>query len=180
MPSHGFFRVVAAVPRIRVADCGSNADAVLSLLAQAEREAVGLVVFPELALTGYTCADLFQQTVLQKGALEALHRVTREGSYAFSGVVIIGVPLTVDDRVIGLISLSTGEPGSYSPPLIRLASALASPAPLAIQPARPYRQAQGEARSTAAAASGPTYVPSIMARSLASALNAWPPKTSRA
>ena len=32
--------------------------------------------------------------------------------------------------------------------------------------------------STLAAASGPTYVPSTMARSLASALNAWPPKTS--
>ena len=61
MSQHGFLRVAAAVPMLRVADCAYNAQRILALLARAESEQVDLVVFPELALTGYTCADLFQQ-----------------------------------------------------------------------------------------------------------------------
>ncbi len=64
----------------------------------------------------------------------------------------LGVPLTVDDRVIGLISLSTREPGSYTPHHARLATAIASQAALAIEKARLYRQAQEESRKTAALA----------------------------
>ncbi|HEY7295966.1 MAG TPA: GAF domain-containing sensor histidine kinase [Dehalococcoidia bacterium] len=64
----------------------------------------------------------------------------------------LGVPLAADDRVIGLISLSTRQPGSYTPHHVRLATAVASQAALAIEKARLYRQAQEETRRTAALA----------------------------
>ena len=51
----GFFRVAAATPKIRGADCGQNADAVLALMKECEKRRVGAVAFPELCLTGYTC-----------------------------------------------------------------------------------------------------------------------------
>ena len=78
MIQYGFLRVAAAVPALRVADCAFNAEHVLGLMARAEGDGVGVLVFPELALTGYTCADLFQQLPLQRGAIAGLLRLAEE------------------------------------------------------------------------------------------------------
>ena len=66
--SHGFLRVAVASPRVTVANPAANAKAILELLGQAEQQSVAITVFPELCLTGYTCADLFHQITLQRGA----------------------------------------------------------------------------------------------------------------
>src|SRR5262249_58283170 len=99
MLQHGFLRVGAAVPSVRVADCDFNAGQVLDMMRRAEGEGVHVLVFPEMSLTGYTCADLFQQPVLQRGALDALARVLAGGAAVFSGLAIVGLPLAVDDQV---------------------------------------------------------------------------------
>ncbi len=99
MLPHGFLRVAAASPVLRVADCAFNAERILSLMRRAESEGVAVLVFPELSLTGYTCADLFQQSVLQRGALDALEHLLRAGGEAFGGVALVGLPLAVDDQV---------------------------------------------------------------------------------
>src|SRR5579871_1003061 len=99
MIEHGFLRVAAATPLVRVADCAFNAEHLLALMRRAEDEGVSVLVFPELSLTGYTCADLFQQPVLQRGALAALGRVAEGGGRAYSGVAVVGLPLAVDDQV---------------------------------------------------------------------------------
>jgi NAD+ synthase (glutamine-hydrolysing) len=82
-----------------VADCLHNADCILRLLERAESEQVAVVVFPELSLTGYTCADLFHQTVLQRSALAALEKIVEEASSIFSGLAVVGLPVSVDDRL---------------------------------------------------------------------------------
>ena len=105
MLRHGFLRVAAAVPSLRVADCAYNADRILALMARAESQGIAVVVFPELCLTGYTCADLFQQIPLQRGALAALARVARAGGEVFSGLAIVGLPLAVDDQVFNCAAL---------------------------------------------------------------------------
>src|SRR5713101_2115508 len=99
MNFHGFVRVATAAPSLRVADCDHNAQRILALLKRAEAEQVAIVVFPELSLTGYTCGDLFHQSVLQRSALAALGRVVEEGSSLFSGIAVVGLPLAVDDRL---------------------------------------------------------------------------------
>ena len=91
--SFGFVRVAAASPSLRVADCAYNARQVLAMMERAEREAVTVLVFPELCLTGYTCADLFHQSPLQHAALAALKEVWIQGQGVFSGVAIVGLPL---------------------------------------------------------------------------------------
>jgi NAD+ synthase (glutamine-hydrolysing) len=105
MTHHGFLRVAAAVPMLRVADCAANAERILDLMVQAERERVAILVFPELCLTGYTCADLFQQLTLQRSALAALEHVTRAGADRFSGIAIVGLPLVVDDQMFNCAAL---------------------------------------------------------------------------
>jgi NAD+ synthase (glutamine-hydrolysing) len=99
MLQFGFVRTMAAAPRLRVADCAYNAERILDILARAERDSVALVVFPELALTGYTCADLFQQSILQRGSLAALDLILRKTRALYSGVAVVGMPLTVDDQL---------------------------------------------------------------------------------
>ena len=99
MSHHGFLRVAAAVPQLRVADCAYNLEHILALLQQSEAERVAVVVFPELCLTGYTCADLFQQLPLQRAALETLGQFIRRSTATFSGLVVVGVPLAVDDQL---------------------------------------------------------------------------------
>ena len=92
---HGFVRVAAATPRIRVADTRANAESVLGCLARAKEAGAELLVFPELCLCGYTCGDLFGQDVLLRGAAEALREVA--AATAGTGMLVfVGVPLQVN------------------------------------------------------------------------------------
>lgn len=99
MSHFGFLRVAAACPVLRVADCAFNAEQIISLLNQAQSAGVAVVVFPELALTGYTCADLFHQNTLQRGALEGLEQVVAATRSVFAGLAVVGLPLVVDDQL---------------------------------------------------------------------------------
>lgn len=105
MTEHGFFRVATAVPQLRVADCHYNVERMLAMMEQAQREGVSLLVFPELAITGYTCGDLFQQTTLQKGALAGLGHLVRAGGPIFTGLSVVGVPLAVDDQLFNCAAI---------------------------------------------------------------------------
>jgi NAD+ synthase (glutamine-hydrolysing) len=99
MNTHGFLRVAAASPELRVADCPFNADRTLALMARAETQGVNLLVFPECGLTGYTCADLFHLHTLQRAAEQALERVVKEGEKKFRGVAVVGLPLAVEGQL---------------------------------------------------------------------------------
>jgi NAD+ synthase (glutamine-hydrolysing) len=93
----GFVKVAAATPSIRVADCQYNAQQTISLMREAAAQGVKVLVFPELGLTGYTCADLFLQPVLLKGAKEALAQVV-EASKGLDMFVAVGISLKPTNR----------------------------------------------------------------------------------
>lgn len=99
MNPFGLLRVAAATPLVRVADCAFNVEHILALMRRAESEHVNLVVFPELAITGYTCGDLFHQPILQRGAVEALEQLATDSAADFSGLAVVGLPLAVEDMV---------------------------------------------------------------------------------
>jgi NAD+ synthase (glutamine-hydrolysing) len=105
---HGLVRVAAAVPHLAVADVAYNATRILGLIERAQQAGVEILVFPELSLTGYTCADLFHQTALQQGALNALLEVAGESGKRFRGVVVIGLPLVVDDQMFNCAAVLHG------------------------------------------------------------------------
>jgi NAD+ synthase (glutamine-hydrolysing) len=105
MSYHGFLRVAAATPTLRVADCPYNAGRIIGLMEHAEAEGVAVLVFPELALTGYTCADLFQQASLQRAALAALEQITAASRTLGPGLVAVGVPVAVDDQLFNCAAL---------------------------------------------------------------------------
>lgn len=88
----GFLRVCAATPQLKVADCAFNAERTIELAHKAAQQDAGLVVFPELGLTGYTCGDLFLSQTLLEGAERALSAVL-EGTRELRCVLAVGLPV---------------------------------------------------------------------------------------
>lgn len=94
----GYVRVAAAVPHMRVADCQYNANEIKKQITEAIKEGVQVICFPELSITGYTCADLFFTQQLQRDALQALEQIcayTRN----LPIIVLVGAPLKVDNNL---------------------------------------------------------------------------------
>ena len=71
----GMVRVAAATPHVKVADCPYNKNEMAKMIREAAANGASVIAFPELAMTGYTCGDLFLQHTLQTGALDALQTV---------------------------------------------------------------------------------------------------------
>lgn len=96
--NNGFVRVAAAVPELRVADCAFNVSKIIEQMQQAETEKVQVICFPELSVTGYTCADLFFQQRLLVDAEKALSDL-QMASFSTSVVVIVGMPVRVENQL---------------------------------------------------------------------------------
>lgn len=75
---NGFFRVGAAVPRLKVGGCRYNSDQIIGLIGKGEKAGIQILVFPELSITGYTCGDLFHQETLLDDAKVQLGRILEE------------------------------------------------------------------------------------------------------
>ena len=90
----GFFRIAAATPSIRVADCDFNKKQIAALMGQAAERQSGAVLFPELCLTGYTCGDLFRDSTLIDGAGRAMEWLLAQTA-ALDIAAVVGVPVAV-------------------------------------------------------------------------------------
>jgi len=116
----GFVRVATVAPRLKVADCQFNAGEIVNAMRKAQARNVEVLVTPELSITGYTCADLFHQTTLLDGAKEAL-RVILDESHNFDGILFVGLPLALDDKLFNCaVAIRAGivlgvVPKSYLP-----------------------------------------------------------------
>ena len=95
----GFVRVATAAPRLQVADCDYNTANIIGMMARAAKKRVQVLLFPELCITAYTCADLFQQNTLREGALESLAKIVKHSRSTFGGVVVVSLPIEVDDKL---------------------------------------------------------------------------------
>ncbi|MDR1591691.1 MAG: NAD(+) synthase [Prevotellaceae bacterium] len=96
--NHGFVKVAAAIPVVTVADCLTNSQRIITLMQEADSAGVQAVCFPELSITGYTCADLFHQTALIERAEEALAHIVA-ASKTLDVLTIVGIPVAVDNQL---------------------------------------------------------------------------------
>ncbi|MCX8130564.1 MAG: NAD(+) synthase [Clostridia bacterium] len=96
--NYGFVRVAAAVPKLRVADCGFNTENIMKLIDEAVEKKAQIVVFPELSVTAYTCGDLFHQDTLIKETERYLLEIV-EYSEKYGIAIIIGFPLRSDNQL---------------------------------------------------------------------------------
>src|SRR3954462_11878314 len=95
---HGFVRVASCTGRIAIADPPANAEVILRHGRACAEEGVGLALFPELNLTGYSIEDLLLQDAVLDG-VEAAVAVVVEGSADLLPVVVFGAPLRHRNRI---------------------------------------------------------------------------------
>ena len=105
-----FIRIACAVPKVKVGDVRKNAEDICAFIAKADEKQVDLLVFPELAPTGYSCGDLFLQDTLLNGAKDALRKIvdfTREHPHM---TVVVGAPIRLNGKLLSCAAvLSAGE-----------------------------------------------------------------------
>lgn len=105
----GFIRVGAATIHTQVADCEHNTSQIIMLMDEAINKNIAILVYPELAITGYTCNDLFMQNHLQKQVIASLLTI-REATIGKEIVLIVGAPLQVGNALYNCaIVISKGE-----------------------------------------------------------------------
>ena len=98
MKDYGFVRVAAAVPTVSLADPAKNAEKICDLIDKAAARQVSLLAFPELSVTGYSCADLFGQNLLIEAAENAVAEIARHTG-GLSLAVVVGAPVRVSGHL---------------------------------------------------------------------------------
>ena len=88
----GFYRVAASSPEIYLGDCVNNADNFIHIAESLAKKDVQLVVFPELCITGYSCADMFLRKELLAQAQQELDRI-KTALQDLSILVCVGLPI---------------------------------------------------------------------------------------
>ena len=98
MKNYGFIRTAAAVPTVKVADTVYNTAEICRLAGEAFEKEVSLVVFPELSLTGSSCGDLFQHSMLLKTAEDGVKSIL-EFTRGKAMTMVVGAPVPYRSRL---------------------------------------------------------------------------------
>ncbi len=100
----GFVKVAALTPKIRVADCAYNTERICERIDEACRYGASILVFPELCITGYTCADLFWQETLLLAAKESLKQIV-EFTKGKKALIFVGLPWEKDGKLYNVAAV---------------------------------------------------------------------------
>ncbi len=107
----GIVRVAAAVPPVAIGNVDKNLSNIRAYIEKARAARVGVLAFPEMALTGYTCGDLFFQEPLLRRAREALLELRED--IPDDMLVVVGAPLEIEGQLYncGVVYTSQGIEG---------------------------------------------------------------------
>ena len=95
---HGFIKVAACTPKIKVADPFFNVAQIMGQMEEACKAGAKILVFPELCLTGYTCGDLFLQELLLRQAKDSL-KLIADCSDGIDALVFVGLPFVHEQKL---------------------------------------------------------------------------------
>ncbi|MGI6728616.1 MAG: NAD(+) synthase [Anaerovoracaceae bacterium] len=116
----GFIRAAAVTPILKVANTEFNTEKIIHCIKEAEKKEAGIIVLPELCITGCTCGDLFFQEALYRKQIDGLKNILIE-TKSIKSVVILGFYLSVENRFYNCAAiLQRGQikgivPGMFSP-----------------------------------------------------------------
>ena len=86
-------KVASVVPVVKVADCDSNVDNIITICEGLNQQEIKLAIFPELTITGCTCGDLFRSEILRKGGEVSLIKIA-EASSSWDMALVVGAIIT--------------------------------------------------------------------------------------
>ena len=105
----GFVKVCTVTPRLKVADTVYNADEIIANINMAAKAAVKICVFPELAISGYTCGELFLQSTLLASCEHELRRII-EATKGLDMICFVGLPFGYKDKIYNAVAaISHGQ-----------------------------------------------------------------------
>jgi NAD+ synthase (glutamine-hydrolysing) len=112
---HGFIKVAAVTPKIRVADPEYNGKAIVEKMLEAMEHKAKIIVFPELCISGYTCQDLFWQKLLLEESFRQLKVITA-ATAGKDGLVFVGLPIEKDGKLYNAAAaISNGKVLAFIP-----------------------------------------------------------------
>ncbi len=112
---HGFIKVAAVTPDVRVADTVYNAQQICNQIAEADKGGAKMIVFPELSLSGYTCGDLFLQEKLLTSCKEQLEYIAKF-SENVDALIFVGLPMEKEGKLYNVAAaLKDGEVLAFIP-----------------------------------------------------------------
>ncbi len=115
-----FLKVCTVSPKLRLADCKYNTEQIIKSLQEVARQGASLAIYPELCITGYSCADLFFQSTLLEEAEHGICKIL-EASRSLEIVAVVGTVLLKDSQLYNVaVVLSKGKilgivPKTYLP-----------------------------------------------------------------
>lgn len=120
MNEYGYVRCAAASLKMEVANPRWNEQEMEHVIAEAVSNSVAILVLPECAMTGYTCADLFFQQTLLKETEHQIEKLKKflEGKEI---IVAVGAPIQIENKLYNMgIVLQNGHilgmvPKTYLP-----------------------------------------------------------------
>lgn len=92
----GFRKIVAVSPKVKVGDVKANLNTILEIV-DANKNA-DMILFPELSITGYTCADLFNQDVLLRESVTAVDKL-KNATKKLRPCVVVGTPVVYNNKI---------------------------------------------------------------------------------
>ena len=123
----GFVKVAAGTPKIKVADCVSNREAIYALIKDMAARKAKIMVFPELCLTGYDCRDLFWQETLIRSAEENLLALADETA-DIDALIFVGLPIEKDGKLYNVRSTAAISSALCRNPICRIIRSFTRPA----------------------------------------------------
>lgn len=120
MNEYGYVRCAAASLKMEVANPKNNEMEMEHVIEEAVSNGVAILVLPECAMTGYTCADLFfQKTLLE----ETEHQIAKLKKFLEGKeiIVAVGAPIQIENKLYNMgIVLQNGHilgivPKTYLP-----------------------------------------------------------------
>ncbi len=95
---YGFIKTAAQTINTQVADCLHNEKEIIKAIDDNYKNGVKLLVFPELAVTGYTCGDLFLNETLISAAEKSLLSIVR-ATKNYEMAVAVGCPIAAKNEL---------------------------------------------------------------------------------
>lgn len=100
----GYIRVASASFKTKIAGVEDNAKEIIKIIDKTRDNKASVVVLPELSLSGYTVADLFNQNRLLNECLNQLKIIT-DYTNGYDQIVVVGLPFNYQNSLYNVAAV---------------------------------------------------------------------------
>ena len=103
-----YIRIACAVPAVKVGDVKKNTEDICKYIEKADAQNADIVLFPELAMTGYSCGDLFYQNTLYDAVERGMTQILACSEQHPALTAVVGLPVRMGMQLINCAAVISG------------------------------------------------------------------------